>query len=82
MVIESVKKTGRLLVVSEAVRSFGVPAEIIATVNENCFDSLKAPLARCTGYDVVIPYDRGEGFHQVNPQKVVEAIKKVLDYKF
>ncbi|AUM62375.1 alpha-ketoacid dehydrogenase subunit beta [Spiroplasma monobiae] len=82
MVIESVKKTGRLLVVSEAVRSFGVPAEIITTVNEHCFDSLKAPLSRCTGYDVVIPYDRGEGFHQVNPQKVVEAIKKVLDYKF
>ncbi|KAF5295513.1 hypothetical protein FQR65_LT19892 [Abscondita terminalis] len=39
-------------------------AEIIATVNEECFEYLKAPLGRCTGYDVIIPYDRGEGFHQ------------------
>lgn len=82
MVIESVKKTGRLLVVHEAVRSFSVSAEIITTVNEECFDVLKAPLSRCTGYDVIIPYDRGEGFHQVNPQKILVSMQKVLDYKF
>jgi len=82
MVIESVKKTGRLLVVHEAVRSFSVSAEIITTVNENCFEYLKAPLARCTGYDVIIPYDRGEGYHQVNPQKVLVEMQKVLDFKF
>ncbi|ATZ18932.1 pyruvate dehydrogenase E1 component subunit beta [Williamsoniiplasma somnilux] len=82
MVIESVKKTGRLLVVHEAVRSFSVSAEIITTVNEKCFDFLKAPLSRCTGYDVPIPFDRGEGYHQVNPYKVLEKIKEVINYKF
>ncbi|PPE06633.1 alpha-ketoacid dehydrogenase subunit beta [Mesoplasma corruscae] len=82
MVIESVKKTGRLLVVHEAVRSFSVSTEIITTVNEKCFEYLKAPLSRCTGYDVIIPYDRGEGFHQVNPQKILVAMQNVLDYKF
>jgi len=61
MVIESVKKTGRLLVVHEAVRSFSVSAEIITTI---------------------IPYDRGEGYHQVNPQKVLVEMQKVLDFKF
>jgi pyruvate dehydrogenase E1 component beta subunit len=82
MVIESVRKTGRLIVVHEAVKSFSVSAEIITTINEECFDSLKAPLTRCTGYDVAIPFDRGEGYHQVNPQKVLEKMKFVLDYQF
>lgn len=82
MVIESVKKTGRMLVVHEAVRSFSVSAEIITTINEECFEYLKAPLSRCTGYDVVTPYDRGEGFFQINPQKVLEAMQKLIEYKF
>jgi len=82
MVFDSVKKTGRLLVVHEAVRSFSVSAEIMASVNEACFEYLKAPLARCTGYDVIIPFDRGEGYHQVNPDKVLGAMEKVLDFAF
>ncbi|ATZ16233.1 pyruvate dehydrogenase E1 component beta subunit [Entomoplasma freundtii] len=82
MVIESVKKTGRLLVTHEAVKSFSVAAEIMATVNEEAFDYLKAPLARVTGYDIAIPFDRGESFHQVNPAKIYEKMKDLLDYKF
>ncbi|PPE04123.1 alpha-ketoacid dehydrogenase subunit beta [Williamsoniiplasma lucivorax] len=82
MVFESVKKTGRLLVVHEAVRSFSVSSEIIASVNEACFEYLKAPLSRCTGYDIAIPFDRGEGYHQVNPIKVLVKMKEVLDYQF
>ncbi|WP_031542489.1 alpha-ketoacid dehydrogenase subunit beta [Mesoplasma photuris] len=82
MVFESVKKTGRLIVVHEAVKSFSVSSEIIAAVNENCFEYLKAPLARVTGYDVNIPFVRGEGYHQVNPQKIAEQIKKTVGFKF
>ncbi|ENY68728.1 Pyruvate dehydrogenase E1 subunit beta [Metamycoplasma auris 15026] len=82
MVIESVKKTGRLLVVHEAVRSFSVSSEIIATVNEECFEYLRAPLSRCTGYDVIIPYDRGEGYFQISPKKVLVKMQEVLDFKF
>ncbi|AGM25889.1 pyruvate dehydrogenase E1 component subunit beta [Spiroplasma syrphidicola EA-1] len=82
MVIESVKKTGRLIVVHEAVRSFSVAAEVIATVNEKCFEYLKAPCARVTGYDIIVPFDRGEHFHQPSVQKIVVKIKEVLDYQF
>ncbi|ATZ16736.1 pyruvate dehydrogenase E1 component subunit beta [Williamsoniiplasma luminosum] len=82
MVFESVKKTGRLLVVHEAVKQFSVSSEIIASVNEECFEYLKAPLSRCTGYDISIPFDRGEGYHQVNPTKVLVKMKEVLDYQF
>jgi pyruvate dehydrogenase E1 component beta subunit len=59
-VIKSVKKTGRLLVVHEAVKSFSVSAEIITTINEKCFDSLQCPSARITGYDVTVPLSKGE----------------------
>ncbi|AGM24861.1 alpha-ketoacid dehydrogenase subunit beta [Spiroplasma chrysopicola] len=82
MVIESVKKTGRLIVVHEAVRSFSVAAEVIATVNEKSFEYLKAPCARVTGYDIIVPFDRGEHFHQPSVQKIVVKIKEVLDYQF
>lgn len=82
MVVESVKKTGRLLVVHEAVKSFSVSAEIITTVNEECFEYIKAPLSRCTGYDVITPFDRGEGYFQVNPKKVLVKMQELLDFKF
>ncbi|QBQ07755.1 pyruvate dehydrogenase E1 component subunit beta [Spiroplasma gladiatoris] len=82
MICESVKKTGRLLVVHEAIKSFSVSAEIIATVNEECFEYLKAPLSRCTGYDIVIPFDSGEGYHQPNPTRIYAKIEEVLNFKF
>ncbi|KAF7378741.1 hypothetical protein HZH68_017155 [Vespula germanica] len=80
--LKQIKKTGRLLVVHEAVKSFSVSSEIMATVNEECFEYLKAPLARCTGYDVITPFDRGEGYFQTNPLKVFEKMKELLDFKF
>ncbi|QHX35656.1 pyruvate dehydrogenase E1 component subunit beta [Spiroplasma sp. TIUS-1] len=82
MVFESVKKTGRLVVVHEAVKSFSISSEIIASVQEECFEYLKAPLARCTGYDVVIPFDSGEKYFHINPYRVLEQMKKTLGFKF
>ncbi|UUD37224.1 pyruvate dehydrogenase E1 component, beta subunit [Mycoplasmopsis californica] len=81
-VIESVKKTGRLLVVHEAVKSFSVSAEIMAQVNEKAFEYLKAPLARLTGYDVTVPLAKGEGFHAINADKIVAKIKEVVGFQF
>ncbi|AKU79705.1 alpha-ketoacid dehydrogenase subunit beta [Spiroplasma turonicum] len=82
MICDSVKKTGRLLVVHEAIKSFSISSEIIASVNEECFEYLKAPLSRCTGYDIVIPFDSGEGYHQPNPIRIQAKIEDVLNYKF
>ncbi len=82
MIFESVKKTGRLLVVHEAIRSFSVSSEIIASVNEECFEYLKAPSMRCTGYDIVIPFDSGEAYHQPHPKKILVKMEEILNYKF
>jgi pyruvate dehydrogenase E1 component beta subunit len=53
--VESVKKTGRAVIVHEAPRSFGPGAEIASRLMEKAFFYLEAPIARVTGFDVVIP---------------------------
>lgn len=55
-VIESVKKTGRVMVVHEAPKSCGFGAEIVALVNEKAFLHLEAPPLRITGFDTPFPY--------------------------
>lgn len=81
-IIESVKKTGRLLVVHEAVKSFSVSAEIMARVNEKAFEYLKAPMTRCTGYDITIPLAKGELFHAIDADKIKAKIKEVMSFEF
>src|SRR5262245_30660627 len=55
-IIESVKKTGRIVTVEEGWRQSGVGAEIAASVTEHAFDWLDAPVTRVTGKDVPMPY--------------------------
>ncbi|WP_027120400.1 alpha-ketoacid dehydrogenase subunit beta [Mycoplasmopsis lipofaciens] len=81
-IVESVKKTGRLLVVHEAVKSYSVSAEIMARVNEHAFEFLKAPMTRCTGYDITVPLAKGEMFQMVDESKILTKIKEVMDFKF
>lgn len=57
-VIASVEKTGRLLIVHEAVTSFGVGAEIAATVSHSCFDALKVPVERLGAPYAPVPFSR------------------------
>jgi len=74
----SVKKTGRALIVHEAPRSFGPGAEIVARIMEKSFYYLEAPIARVTGYDVVIPLFAREGAYLPNVQRIVRAARNVL----
>ena len=54
-IIESVKKTGRAIIVHEALKPLGVGAEIISLVNEKAFLYLEAPPTRITGFDTTFP---------------------------
>lgn len=80
-VINSVKKTGRLMVVHEAVKSFSVSAEIITTVNEYAFYSLKAAPVRLTGWDITVPYAQGETLHMVSVDRIASEIVKLVSIK-
>jgi pyruvate dehydrogenase E1 component beta subunit len=77
-VIESVKKTGRLVTVEEGWRQSGVGAEIAARVMEEAFDYLDAPVTRVTGKDVPMPYAANlEKLALPSVAEVVEAAKAV-----
>jgi pyruvate dehydrogenase E1 component beta subunit len=77
-VIESVKKTGRIVTVEEGWRQSGVGAEIAASINEQAFDWLDAPVTRVTGKDVPMPYAANlEKLALPSVAEVVEAAKAV-----
>lgn len=80
---ESVKKTGRAVVVSECWRTCGVGAEIAARVYENCFDSLLAPVQRVSGLDVPTPYSRKiEKLCIPQVEDVMKAVRETLSAKY
>ena len=74
----SARKTGRVLVVHEAPRSFGPGAEIIARLVEKSFYYLEAPVARVTGYDVVMPLFSREKHYLPHAERVVDAVRRLL----
>jgi pyruvate dehydrogenase E1 component beta subunit len=79
-IIDSVKKTGRCVIVHEAPRSFGAGAEIIARINEKALLSLKAPVKRVTGYDVVTPLPKLEDQFFPDVGKIVKAVEETMEF--
>ncbi len=78
---KSAQKTGRILVVHEAPRSFGPGAEIITRLVEKSFVYLEAPVRRVTGYDVVIPLYQREFDYLPGVDRIVSAARETLDFK-
>jgi pyruvate dehydrogenase E1 component beta subunit len=78
-VYESVAKTHRAVVVQEQWRPFGAGAEISASITENMFDELDAPVARVSGEDVPMPYARNlELLATPHEEHIARAVKKVM----
>ncbi len=76
--VKSIGKTGRAVIVHEAPRSFGPGAEIVTRIMEKAFFYLEAPIARVTGYDVVIPLFAHEKAYLPDVPRIVRAARKVL----
>ena len=77
-IIESVKKTNRAVVVHEAVRNGGIGGEIAATIMEQAFDWLDAPVARVGAPDMPVPYnDRLEREFMPSAADIVTAVESV-----
>jgi len=72
-VVASVQKTGRAVVVHEAARFCGYGAEIAAVLAEKAFYSLKAPIARVTGFDTPFPYAL-ENLYLPNAARIRQAV--------
>jgi 2-oxoisovalerate dehydrogenase E1 component beta subunit len=76
VILESVKRTGRAVIVHEAQGNGGLGAEIAARITENCFYSLEAPVLRVTGYDVPYPASRLEEEFLPDLDRVLDAVDR------
>src|SRR3989338_42588 len=79
-IINSVKKTGRAVIVHEAPKTSGFGAEIIATINEKALLSLEAPIVRVTDYDTVLPMAKLENYHIPSEERIIKGISKVMSF--
>jgi len=75
-VYDSVRRTGRLVVVHEAPGNLGLGSEVAARVTEECFYSLEAPVLRVTGYDTPYPAARIEEEYLPDLDRVLDAVDR------
>jgi len=82
-IINSVKKTGKALVVHEAVKTSGIGAELVATIIESdAFGYLEAPVMRLAGQEIPIPYNRNLEQHSVpQVENIVEKARELVQLK-
>lgn len=79
-IVQSVKKTGRCVVVHEAPKTCGLGAEVSARIQEHCFLHLEAPVQRVTGFDTIMPYYKLELEYLPNAAKICEAVEQCVAY--
>ena len=80
LINESVRKTGRAVVVHEAPRHCGVGAEIVARIVEESLLYLEAPIRRVTGFDTIIPYFSNELTYLPDTGRVVQAALETVRF--
>ncbi|MEM7333911.1 MAG: alpha-ketoacid dehydrogenase subunit beta [Chloroflexota bacterium] len=80
-IVESVIKTGKMLVVHEAVKTGGFGGELVSRIAESsAFDYLEAPIRRLAGLDIPIPYNRVLEYHTVpQVESIIEEAKKMVE---
>lgn len=79
-IVESIKKTGRVIIVAEAPESFSVGAELMAIANEEAFLHLEAPPKRVMGFDTIVPLAKGEPFYLITPDRIFYEIERTVKY--
>jgi pyruvate/2-oxoglutarate/acetoin dehydrogenase E1 component len=78
-ILESVKKTARAVIVSEAPKTMSFAAELSAILAEHVLEYLKAPIVRVTGLDTPVPYAL-DHLYVPTKERVVSAAKKVMTF--
>jgi pyruvate dehydrogenase E1 component beta subunit len=74
----SIRKTHRVIVVEECMRTGGIGAEIVASINDRLFDELDAPVVRLSSQDIPTPYNGMlESLTIVQPPQIVEAVQQI-----
>ncbi len=75
----SIQKTHRVIIVEECMKTGGIGAELIASINDKLFDELDAPVLRLSSQDIPTPYNGIlERLTIVQPEKIIEAVQKMV----
>ncbi|MEW5009079.1 MAG: alpha-ketoacid dehydrogenase subunit beta [Cycloclasticus sp.] len=80
-IIDSVRKTGRCIIVHEAAKTCGLGAEISALLAEKSITALLAPIQRVTGYDTVMPMFKNEQHYMPSSQRIIQAAIHAMEYR-
>ncbi|MEI5909009.1 alpha-ketoacid dehydrogenase subunit beta [Bacillus spongiae] len=80
LIMESVEKTGRTVIVQEAHETGGVANDVLSIINDKCFLFQKAPTERVAGFDTPVPYFGLEDYYLPTVDRVVEAVEKVMSF--
>lgn len=76
---ESIRKTHKVIIVEECMKTGGIAAELIASINDSLFDELDAPVLRLSSQDIPTPYNGSlERLTIVQPPQIVEAVAKMV----
>ncbi len=76
---KSIKKTHRVIIVEECMKTGGIGAELIALINENCFDELDARPVRLSSQDIPTPYNgKLENLTIIQPHQIVETAEEMM----
>ncbi len=79
-IVNSARKTGRVVIVHEAPKNCGLGAEIASRIMEHCFLYLEAPIQRVTGFDTTMPYYKMELEYLPEAERIGKAIEEVSAY--
>ena len=79
-IINSIKKTGRCVIVQEAPRTLGIASEIIAIINDKALLNLNAPVERVTAFDIPVPFLKMEAKYFPDEERIIAGIEKVMKF--
>lgn len=76
---KSIRKTNRVIIVEECMKTGGIGAELVALINEQLFDELDAPIIRLSSQDIPTPYNGNlERLTIIQPDQIAEAVDKMM----
>ena len=81
-VVESVNRTGRLVIIHEAPQTLGFGAELAAEIQSRCFGYLQAPIDRVCSPDVPYPYRVGDQYTKPNAKRIRAALRNSMEFSF
>ena len=79
-IIQSVEKTGRVVVVQEAQRQAGVAAQVVSEISERAILSLEAPIGRVSAPDTVFPFGQAENVWLPNAKDIEDKVKEIAEF--